>query len=281
VRVLREDRKVHGIIESSLVESAQVAGIPYSVVDDFVDLFSSRVEFRRDLQPGDSFSVVYEDARTEDGEQLEAGVIKVAALKVGGKLMAVVRDVTPSGVVHYFDERGEVPTKAFLRYPVQYTRISSVFTHARFHPILKVARPHHGVDFSAPIGTPIRTVGDGVVVAAGYSKSMGNMVRIAHDNRYTTEYMHLSRIAAGVKKGVRVTRGAVIGALGSTGLSTGPHLHFGMFDRGTYIDPLKAKILQAPRAVKPPAAVVAALADLKKVHATLALSTPAGQKQAG
>jgi murein DD-endopeptidase MepM/ murein hydrolase activator NlpD len=110
---------------------------------------------------------------------------------------------------------------------------------------------------------------------------MGNMVRIAHDNRYTTEYMHLSRIAAGVKKGVRVTRGAVIGALGSTGLSTGPHLHFGMFDRGTYIDPLKAKILQAPRAVKPPAAVVAALADLKKVHATLALSTPAGQKQAG
>lgn len=281
VRILRGDRTVRGTIESSLVDAAQAEGIPYAVIDDFVDLFSSRVEFRRDLQPGDSFSVVYEDSRTEDGEQLEAGVIKVAALQIGGKLMAVVRDVTPAGVVRYFDERGEMPTKAFLRYPVQYTRISSVFTNARFHPILRVSRPHHGVDFSAPIGTPVRTVGDGVVVAAGYSASMGNMVRIAHDDRYTTEYMHLSRIAAGIKKGARVTRGSVIGALGSTGLSTGPHLHFGMFDRGKYIDPLKAKVLQSATPGKPPAAVLAALAELKKVHGALALAAPARGKQAG
>jgi murein DD-endopeptidase MepM/ murein hydrolase activator NlpD len=265
-RVLRKERKVSGTIFSSLVDSANDASIPYSVVDDFVDLFSNRVEFRRDLQPGDTFTVIFEDRVTEDGDQLEPGSIRAASLKLGGKLMAVVRDVAPNGTVRYFDEKGEMPTKAFLRYPVQYTRIGSVFTTARFHPILQIMRPHNGVDFSAPIGTPVRSVGDGVVVASGFSRSMGNFVKISHDSRYSTEYMHLSKISAHVKNGAKVSRGSVIGALGSTGLSTGPHLHFGLFEQGRYIDPLKAKIMQAPDAIKPPAAVLATIADLKKMH---------------
>jgi murein DD-endopeptidase MepM/ murein hydrolase activator NlpD len=265
-RVVRRERKVTGTIFSSLVDSANSASVPYSIVDEFVDLFSNRVEFRRDLQPGDTFTVIFEDRQTEDGDSLEPGAIRAASLQLGGTLMAVVRDVAPNGTVRYFDEKGEMPTKAFLRYPVQYTRIGSVFSTARFHPILHITRPHNGVDFSAPIGTPVRTVGDGVVLAAGFSRSMGNYVKISHDARYSTEYMHLSKIASHVKKGAQVTRGSVIGALGSTGLSTGPHLHFGLFDKGKYIDPLKAKIMQAPDAIKPPAAVLATLADLKKLH---------------
>jgi murein DD-endopeptidase MepM/ murein hydrolase activator NlpD len=190
-------------------------------------------------------------------------------------MYAVVRDVSADGTVRYFDEKGEMPTKSFLRYPVQFTRISSVFTHARFHPVLKVSRPHNGVDFAAPIGTPIRTVGDGVVVFAGYNRSGGNMIKIAHDSRYTTEYMHLSKIASGVKTGSRVTRGSVIGALGNTGLSSGPHLHFGLFDRGKYVDPMKAKIIQSAPEIKAPKAVLAMIAELKKTHQTIAVASVA------
>jgi murein DD-endopeptidase MepM/ murein hydrolase activator NlpD len=277
-RVIRKERKVSGTIFSSLVDSANGAEIPYAVVDDFVDLFSNRVEFRKDLQPGDTFSVVFEEAFTEDGEQLEPGAIRAASLKLGGKLMAVVRDVAADGTVRYFDENGQMPTKAFLRYPVQYTRIASVFSTSRFHPILHINRPHNGVDFSAPIGTPIRTVGDGVVVAAGYSSSMGNMVKIAHDSRYTTEYMHLNKIAVGIKKGARVARGSLIGTLGKTGLATGPHLHFGLFDNGKYIDPLKAKIMQSPDAIRPPAAVLAMLTDLKKLHDSMSVASAGSGK---
>jgi murein DD-endopeptidase MepM/ murein hydrolase activator NlpD len=277
-RVIRKERKVSGTIFSSLVDSANGADIPYSVVDDFVDLFSNRVEFRKDLQPGDTFSVVFEESFTEDGEELETGAIRAASLKLGDKMMAVVRDVAADGTVRYFDENGQMPTKAFLRYPVQYTRIASVFSTSRFHPILHVSRPHNGVDFSAPIGTPIRTVGDGVVVAAGFSSSMGNMVKIAHDSRYTTEYMHLNKIASGIKKGARVTRGSVIGTLGKTGLATGPHLHFGLFDNGKYIDPLKAKIMQSPDTIKPPAAVLATIADLKKLHESMSVASVAAGK---
>lgn len=274
-RVVRKERKVSGTIFSSLVDSANGADVPYSIVDDFVDLFSNRVEFRKDLQPGDTFSVVFDESFTEDGEALQPGAIRAASLKLGDKLMAVVRDVAADGTVRYFDENGQMPTKAFLRYPVQYTRIASVFSTSRFHPILHVNRPHNGVDFSAPIGTPIRTVGDGVVVASGYSSSMGNMVKIAHDSRYTTEYMHLHKIAAGIKKGARVARGSVIGTLGKTGLATGPHLHFGLFDNGKYIDPLKAKIMQSPDAIKPPAAVLAMIADLKKLHDSMSVASVA------
>ncbi len=263
-RIVENERRVSGAISTSLVEAASNNALPYSLVDDFVDLFSNRVEFSKDLQPGDSFTVIFEERVTTEGRQLNPGSIKAASLRLGDKLLAVVRDVAADGTVRYFDESGKMPTKDFLRYPVKFSRISSVFSHARFHPVLHISRPHNGVDYSAPTGTPVRSVGDGVVVHAGYSPSTGHMVRIQHNSRYTTEYMHLSKIAASVVRGSKVERGVVIGAVGQSGLASGPHLHFGMFDQGKYIDPLKAKVLQVPEEVRPPVAVLAMLEELKK-----------------
>jgi murein DD-endopeptidase MepM/ murein hydrolase activator NlpD len=273
------ERKVSGTIFSSLVEAARGVDMPYSVVDDFVDLFSNRIDFRKDLQPGDTFTVWYEEKRLDDGRVLSTGSIKAASISLEGKMYAVVRDIAADGTVRYFDEKGEMPTKSFLRYPVQFTRISSMFTHARFHPVLKVSRPHNGVDFAAPIGTPVRTVGDGIVLFAGWNKSGGNMVKIAHDSRYTTEYMHLSKIASSVRKGSRVIRGSVIGALGNTGLSSGPHLHFGLFDKGKYVDPMKAKIIQSTPDIKAPKAVYALIAEMKKTHQSIAVAAAGSTKK--
>lgn len=274
------EKRASGVILSSLVDSAQGVNLPYALVDDFVDLFSGRVEFSKDLHPGDSFTVVYEERFTEAGDFQETGVIKAASLNIKGKMLAVVRDVGRDGQVRYFDETGDVPTKGFLRYPVKYTRISSVFSHARFHPVLKVKRPHLGVDFAAPIGTPVRSVGDGVVVFSGWNASGGYMVRISHDSRYTTEYMHLNSIAKSAKKGSRVGRGDTIGTLGNTGLSTGPHLHYALFDRGKYTDPMKAKIVRPADGGKPPAAVLAMIAELKKSHQAVAVASKVSGKKA-
>lgn len=274
------ERRVTGTIMSSLVDSASGLSLPYSVVDDVVDLFSNRVEFSKDLQPGDTFTFVFEERYSDTDDYRDIGVIKAASLSLSGKMLAVVRDVSKDGTVRYFDEKGEMPTKAFLRYPVKYTRISSVFSHARFHPVLKINRPHLGVDFAAPIGTPVRTVGDGVVVFSGYSPSGGNMVRILHDSRYTTEYMHLNSIVKNVKKGSKVTRGDSIGTLGNTGLSSGPHLHYALFDKGRYIDPMKAKIAASPDSIKPPSAVLAMIAELKKSHQSVAVARKGGGKNA-
>lgn len=269
LKILTKERRVTGTIVSSLGDSASGLEIPFSLVDDFVDLFSNRVEFTKDIQPGDSFTVIYEDRVSEDGERLAPGVIKAASIQLSGKMLAVVRDVSKDGTVRYFDEKGSMPTKAFLRYPLKYSRISSMFAFSRFHPVLKISRPHNGVDFAAPLGTPVRTVGDGVVVQAGYGPSTGNCVRIKHNDRYTTEYMHLHSIGKTVRKGARVGRGDVIGTVGSTGLSSGVHLHFGLFDKGKYVDPMKAKIMDAPSEIRPPAAVMAMIEDLKKAHASV------------
>lgn len=277
-RLSLRSRRASGTIHSSLVSAAKAQEIPYSVVDDFVDLFGDRIEFNRDLQPGDTFTIVYEEKVNEAGETADVGEIMSASLRIRGQMFAVVRDVTTDGKVRYFNEKGQIPTKGFLRYPVKYTRISSMFSKARFHPVLKVNRPHHGVDFSAPIGTPVRSVGDGTVVFAGYSASGGNMVRIAHGQRYTTEYMHLSKITKGLRKGSHVERGLVIGAVGNTGLSSGPHLHYGLFDKGKYIDPMRAKIASDPGPAKAPAAVMAALDAMRQEHEAVAMAAPLGRK---
>jgi murein DD-endopeptidase MepM/ murein hydrolase activator NlpD len=271
--VVQRERQVTGTITHSLVDSARGVDLPYALVDDFVDLFSNRVEFRRDLQPGDTFSVLYDERVTEDGDTIAPGAIKSASLQLGGKFYAVVRDLTSDGQVRYFDENGEMPGKYFLRYPVKFTRISSVFANARFHPVLQKSRPHNGVDFAAPTGTPVRTIGDGVVTFAGFKSSTGYMVKIAHNSRYTSEYMHLSKIDPRVKTGVKVGRGGLIGAVGETGLATGPHLHFGLFDNGKYIDPLNCSELQSGEDVKAPSTVLARLEDLKKIHSVIRVAS--------
>lgn len=231
-------RSVTGTITSSFVAAAHDAGIPDEVIDDFVDLFSSRLDFERRVQAGDTFSILYTENKTSNGIRLEPGPIEAASFHSNGRLLAAVRYVTGDGQARYFNERGEMLGDYFLRYPLQFTRITSVFTKSRFHPILKINRPHHGIDFSAPQGTPVRAVADGVVEFAGYSKSAGNMIQIRHNAVYATVYRHLSRITKSVKKGARVGRGLVIGGVGSTGLSTGPHLCFSLYKNGVYVDPL-------------------------------------------
>lgn len=237
-----QERIVTGTIFSSFVEAALNAGLPYSLVDDYVDLFGDRIDFRRDLQPGDTFAIILDQKRGSDGKWLSNGTIKAACLMNDGKLKAVVRYQNKGGQFVSFNERGEQMGSFFLKYPLQFTRISSVFTNARFHPVLGIRRPHNGVDFAAPVGTPVRSIADGVVIAAGYFGDSGKMVKIQHNGTYSTAYLHLSQISNSIRKGSKISRGQVIGAVGMTGLATGPHLHFSMYQNGKYIDPLKSKM---------------------------------------
>lgn len=267
-----QERNVSGAIFSSLVSSARNLDLPYSVVDDLVDLFGNRIAFRKDIREGDTFTVLYDERSLEDGTVISTGPIKAASIRIQGNLYAVVRDVASDGTVRYFDEQGEMPTSAFLRYPVKFTRVSSVFSKSRFHPVLRHSRPHNGIDFAAPTGTPVRTVGDGKVIFSGYKKSTGYMVRVRHNARYTTEYMHLSKIASSARVGAKVSRGMVIGKVGSTGLASGPHLHFGMFDKGRYVDPMKAKVVRTGPSIKAPRSVHMMLAKIRKEHQSISVA---------
>jgi murein DD-endopeptidase MepM/ murein hydrolase activator NlpD len=161
---------------------------------------------------------------------------------VAGKHYAAIRQTRQDGSAVYIDEKGEVLGGYFLKYPVQFSRISSVFSDSRLHPVLKYRRPHYGVDFAAPVGTPVRSVADGVVVEAGRNGGAGIMLKIQHDSRYSTAYLHLSRITKGITVGTKVKRGQLIGNVGMTGLTSGPHLHYSLYDHGKYIDPLQAKL---------------------------------------
>ncbi|RMD86414.1 MAG: hypothetical protein D6808_03345 [Candidatus Dadabacteria bacterium] len=240
--VFESGKVATGTIHTSFSQAAKENGIPFPVIDRYVDLFGGRIEFSRDLRRGDRFIVLYTEKATQDGRVVGWGDIVAAGLRRGSKLMAVVRYKCGDGKYRFFDEEGRYAEKAFLRYPVKFTRISSIFSSARFHPVLRRRRRHNGVDFAAPVGTPVRSVADGIVRFAGYKGGAGKMVRISHGEIYATEYFHLSRIEPGIRRGVRVKRGQVIGRVGQTGLATGPHLHFGFFKKGVYVDPLKVKL---------------------------------------
>lgn len=248
------ERSVGGVIQASFVQTARGLDVPFDVIDEVVDLFGARLEFRRELQPGDSFSILYTERRLPDGTLLEPGPIHAATISKSGTPLYAVRYVAPDATEHFFDEQGDLLGNYFLRYPLKFTRISSSFSYARFHPVLQKHRPHNGVDFAAPIGTPVRAVADGVVEIASYRGAAGKMIRIRHCDRYTTEYLHLHSIDSSVRPGSKVRRGQMIGGVGSTGLSTGPHLHFGLFDRGKYVDPMKAPLpVLSNKGVKIPA----------------------------
>ena len=238
------ERILFGGIESSFASAATKSGMSYDLVDDLVDIFSDRVSFHKDFRKGDRFTVIYQEHENVDGAKAKSGsgVILAAALEVGGKNLVAIRFVSEDGKARYFNENGQIQGDSFLRFPVKFSKISSYFTTARFHPVLKIKRPHNGVDFAAPIGTPVRTVGDGVIQFAGRQGGHGIIVEVKHSDRFVTGYSHLSSIASGLKRGMRVQRGQVIGAVGMTGLATGPHLHFSLFDRGKYVDPLKSEL---------------------------------------
>lgn len=265
--IIESTKTVSGAILSSFSDSALGENVPYTVVDDFVDLFSARVEFHRDIKPGDTFTLSFVERKTADGMILNPGPIVSASLQNNGRFVAAVQHLGDEGEAVYFDEQGNPVGNYFLRYPLKFSRISSSYSTSRFHPVLKVRRPHNGVDFAASIGTPVRSVADGVVVIAGSRGGSGKMVKIAHGSVYSTAYLHLSKISSALRPGSRVKRGQVIGAVGMTGLATGPHLHFSLFERGRYVDPLRAQLPVIPSNITIPQLYLkATLETLREQH---------------
>lgn len=282
--IVEEQRSVAGTILSSFAASASDQGVPYELIDDVVDLFSNRIEFSRAIQPGDSFTITFTEKRCSDsGQVLDIGHIVNASFKRGEKLFAAIRHQTANGSFVYFDEKGQQGGDFFLRYPLKFTRISSTFSWARFHPILQKSRPHRGVDFAAPTGTPIRSVGDGVVEVLGFKSAPGNMIRIKHSDRWTTVYMHLQKFAPGLKNGQRISRGQLIGFVGSTGLSTGAHLHFELWEHGKYVDPMAADLPNISQDSKglPAGFLTATLKELEQKHQKVQVAFAASGRNRG
>jgi murein DD-endopeptidase MepM/ murein hydrolase activator NlpD len=237
--VVEHNRRAAGIIDSSLFDAAQEAGVPMPVVADLIRTFSFDVDFQRDIQDGDAFEVLYERMENEDGEFVKSGNILFASLTLSGKTIPVYyfeRD----GDGQYFTPKGEAIRKSLLRTPVDGARITSGFG-MRMHPVLGFSKMHKGVDFGAPTGTPIFAAGNGTVVEIGKKSSYGNYIRIRHNGEYQTAYAHMSKFAKGLKKGEKVKQGQVIGYVGATGRVTGPHLHYEIMVAGKQVNPGKVK----------------------------------------
>jgi len=229
-----------GVIEKNLHRAAMRAGVPDRVISQMADILGWEFDFRR-VQPGDRFRVVYERRVSADGRPLRPG--RVLAAEIRGARQTAQAFYYDDGVEGtYVDANGRLLSQSFLRYPVEFTRISSVFAHKRFHPILKRARPHNGVDFAAPVGTPVRAASDGIVSLAGWNGDFGNQVALQHGGGIVTTYSHLRGVARGLHRGTEVRQGQVIGWVGQTGLATGPHLHFALFKNGKYLNPLTAQV---------------------------------------
>lgn len=233
------DREVAGVIGSTLSETMTTIGLSPELTNRFVDIFAWQVDFQR-LQRGDRFKMLYEEMSVE-GQVIGIGAIKGIFFEhVFAAYYAIPFD-QGSGV-EYFDQDGNSLRKALLKYPIEFTRISSRFNPRRFHPIARVIRAHRGTDLAAPAGTPIRSVGDGVVLEAQYNGNNGNYVKIRHNSAYMTQYLHMSRIASGLRPGDRVVQGETIGYVGSTGLATGPHLCYRFWKNGVQVDALRVKL---------------------------------------
>jgi murein DD-endopeptidase MepM/ murein hydrolase activator NlpD len=227
-----------GIIKSSLWNAVTAIGVNFELALKLSEIYAWTIDFYA-LQKNDKFTVVYDEVSI-DNKSERIGNIKYAIFEHNGKeryAFAYKQD----SVVEFFNEKGENLRGAFLKAPLRFTRISSKFSNSRMHPVLRIRRPHHGVDYAAPTGTPVMSVGDGEVIHTGYSGGAGHMVKIRHNGVYSTAYLHLSKYGQGVKKGTRVRQGQVIGYVGSTGLSSGPHLDFRFYKNGSAIDPLSVE----------------------------------------
>ena len=224
-----------GIIDTSLYQAASQPGLPVPVMEQLVRIFSFDIDFQRDLQPGDEFEVMYE-GQVVDGEMVDHGRIVYAAMVVGGEKRSLYYFNPLSAAAGYFDGEGQSAARALMRTPIDGARISSRFGMRR-HPILGFNRMHRGMDFAAPTGTPIYAAGDGVIERIGRYGAYGKYIRIRHNSEYKTAYAHLSRYAKGLRRGSRVAQGQVIGRVGSTGRSTGPHLHYEVLYRNKQVNP--------------------------------------------
>lgn len=233
------EKRLSAVIERSLAVSVSELGESPQLTNDLVDVLAWQIDFFR-LQKGDKFKVIFEE-RQVDGEGIGIGKIKGVYMQHFGNDYYAYHYDQGNGI-DYFDEEGNSLRKAFLKYPLDFTRISSRYSGNRFHPVQKRWKAHRGTDFAAPKGTPIRSVGDGIVINAEYGVNNGNFVKIKHNSTYTTQYLHMSKIASGVKKGAKVKQDQTIGYVGSTGLARGNHLCYRFWKSGVQIDALKVKL---------------------------------------
>jgi len=228
-----------GTIDSSLFAAGTVAGLRDITTLQLAEIFRWDVDFVLDLRAGDSFQLVYEQLE-RDGKIVAEGEILAAEFINEGKRFSAVRYVNAAGKADFYTPEGVSLRKAFLKAPVQFSRISSVFNPRRKHPVLNTIRAHRGVDYAAPTGTPVRSAGAGRIQFRGVKGGFGNVVEVEHSGRVVTRYGHLSRFAKNMGAGSKVEQGEIIGYVGSTGLATGPHLHFEYIERGQQMDPQKA-----------------------------------------
>lgn len=237
-------RTIEGTVESSLWESMVGQGASPELVIKLADVFAWEIDFLTDPRDGDEYELVAQEFCLGDSV-VEYGDIVAARYRGRSRSWTAVGFVGDDGRREYYAPDGKSVKRAFLKSPLNFRRISSYFTHRRFHPILKRYRPHLGLDYAASRGTPVVSIGGGVVVKAGWNGGFGNYVEVRHNSVYSTCYGHLSKYGRGVRKGVRVRQNQVVGYVGSTGLSTGPHLDFRVKKHGSYVNPLK---LESPRA---------------------------------
>jgi murein DD-endopeptidase MepM/ murein hydrolase activator NlpD len=231
-----EIRYTSGTIETSLWDAMIAGGLHPSLVVELSNIFAWTVDFFG-LQKGDNFKVIYEELFV-DGKSLGTGKIYGAQFNRTGSSITAIPFIQ-DGKESFFDVEGNSLRKAFLKAPLQFSRISSHFSSARMHPILRIIRPHYGVDYAAPVGTPVHAVGDGKIISTTTENGSGKMVKIQHNSVYATAYLHLSKFGEGISPGVYVKQGDIVGYVGSSGLSTGPHLDFRFYQNGSPVDPLK------------------------------------------
>jgi murein DD-endopeptidase MepM/ murein hydrolase activator NlpD len=239
-----------GTVKSSLYDalvSGEGADIPSDERERIADILADRifawqVDFSRDLRAGDEYRILYERSVRPDGTARTGRVLAVQ-FQINHRDYQAYLFRTPDGVESYYQRDGGSLKRAFLRAPLAFRRISSVFTNSRYHPLLHTSRPHYGIDYAASSGTPVHAVGDAVVVSAGWSNGYGNLVELRHKNGYTTRYGHMRAFAKGIRRGVRVQQGDVIGYVGMTGLATGPHLHYEFRINGKPVDPKGVKFI--------------------------------------
>lgn len=230
-----------GIIEDSLFVAASKHQVPEEIIMQLVSIFGWDIDFALDIRRGDSFTVIYEDL-FKDNQRVRSGKILAAEFINQGQSIRAVRYTNPDGDANYFSPEGLSMRKAFLRSPVKFSRISSGFSKARWHPVLGKWRSHKGVDYAASRGTPVRASGDGKVIHVGTKGGYGKTVILAHGGKYSTLYAHLSRYATNMYKGKKIKQGQVIGYVGKTGLATGPHLHYEFRVNGVHRNPLTVKL---------------------------------------
>ena len=262
-------RLATGEIRSSLFAAADAADLPDAVTMQLAEVFGGDIDFHKDLKRGDRFAVAYEQ-RMIDGEPQPFARILGAVFVNGGKTLAAYLWRADDGTEAYYSATGAPLKRAFLRSPMEFSRITSGFSAARFHPILRVTRAHQGTDYAAPVGTPVRATGNGRVTFAGKRGGYGNVVELLHGGSYTTLYAHLSRVAPQVRTGARVSQGETIGFVGQTGWATGPHLHYEFRVGNVHRDP---QTVALPTAEPVPAAQRARfVADIAPTLAQVALA---------